>query len=144
MPGNSTFTWRLNDLLARATQRVIVFGNDTVWESPPPDEKLIAYVQMNVDIWTMAREQLFVGGHTHIQHLAQALSVGDIEVRRVISKILRATGSKKSMAILVSALGDSDVFVRDEAILALSSNADQELTLEFAVAFAGEHPSLNS
>src|SRR5262249_22500310 len=123
----------LDEALLLSVRRTIIFGNDTVWSGLPDEQKLLAYIEINADAWARAWAELREMARSNIACLGAHLGSNNVDIRRVAARTLRSVGGHESLAALSQALYDSDVFVRDEAVLALALADDLELATSFIV-----------
>lgn len=121
------------DTMIQATKVSVTMGSNTIQLT---EEKLMAFIEINVDAWRNARREIIQLGRGAVKFLIEALKDRDALTRRIAARLLAVFADKRATGSLVSILNDDDVFVRDEAMLALALFDDEDIASQVAEAFA--------
>ena len=105
----------LTDKLIRATEPIYIY--DSIDND---NKKLIALMEINIDAWRNAREELLRIGQSVIPPLSQSLKHSNRFIQRLALKILLTFEMPDFIITVTKLLNESDVFVRDEAALAIT------------------------
>jgi HEAT repeat protein len=85
-----------------------------------PEVKLIALIEIKIDALKNARQQILLQSREVSWSLTEDLQNVDVHVRRLSAKLLTLLTDERAVDYLIKALTDKDVFVRDQAALALA------------------------
>ncbi len=105
----------LTDKLIRATEPIYIYDN-----IDNDNKKLISLMEINIDTWRNAREELLRIGQSVILPLSESLKYSNRFIQRLALRTLLTFEIPDFLITVTKLLNESDVFVRDEAALAIS------------------------